>query len=300
MTLVISYVNSQFVMQVSDRKLTNVETGDTMSLNTNKMVLFCQRLAFGFTGIARIADGKGGLIATDKWLAKLLHSLPKDSSSHTAVYAIRDRAAEAIAATKATNRKHLKLAFCGTGWIRRPNDNDFSPFYCEISNFHDMYGQALDEPRREFTVGHRTLKPTQAFAFKETGVGLSHQQHHKLKRSLVRCHIHSPRSVLRILANFVQEIASTKSVVGKDMLAAMIPRGAAGLNAVVLYNGEMDAGFSPYAICEHALAKAKLLENRMQFLFLHESSLSPVQYAPTMVWPGRYLSDGFKVETNWS
>src|SRR5262245_26191705 len=98
MTLVISYVNSNFVVQVSDRKVTNLVTGDTMSENTNKMVLFCHRLAFGYTGIAQIADGKGGLIATDKWLAKMLHSLPKDSSSHAAVYAIRDKAAEAIAA----------------------------------------------------------------------------------------------------------------------------------------------------------------------------------------------------------
>src|SRR5438477_6806643 len=110
MTLILSYASPRFVVQVADRKLTNLETGDTMSLNTNKTVLYCHRMAFGFTGIAKIADGKGGLIATDMWLAKMLHSLPRDSSSHAAIYAIRDKATEAIAATKAPRRSHLRLA----------------------------------------------------------------------------------------------------------------------------------------------------------------------------------------------
>src|SRR5436309_2325827 len=113
----------------------------------------------------------------------MLHSLPRDSSSHTAIYAIRDKAAAAVAATKVSHRSHLRLAFCGVGWVSAKAENEFSPTICEISNFHTDYSwQTLDEPRNEFSVRRTTFEP-EIQSVISTGAELTHSQTWKLRRA---------------------------------------------------------------------------------------------------------------------
>jgi len=60
MTLVLSLATPDYVVQVSDRRLTD-PTGKTVNENSNKSVLLTNRMAFGYTGLARLA-GQSHLI----------------------------------------------------------------------------------------------------------------------------------------------------------------------------------------------------------------------------------------------
>jgi len=55
MTLVLSLITSSWAIQVSDRKLVRLDAEGKVTWKNeerNKAVLWCKRLAFGYTGIA--------------------------------------------------------------------------------------------------------------------------------------------------------------------------------------------------------------------------------------------------------
>ena len=73
MTLVLSCATSDFVFQVSDRRLTYVsgpKKGQTADDEANKAVIVGHRMAFGYTGIATI-----GAQSSDVWLAHVAAEL---------------------------------------------------------------------------------------------------------------------------------------------------------------------------------------------------------------------------------
>jgi hypothetical protein len=296
MTLVLSLATQHFVVQVSDRKVTHLDTGEAMSLNTNKMVLFCNRMAFGFTGPSAICDATGGLIPTDNWLAKSLHELPLNSSVSDAAHSIAKKATAAVAKTKVTKSKHRKLAFIGIGWGRRHGDDRFFPAVCRVSNFHDAYGQHRDEPREEFTVELMANRNAKSFGWIATGVPFDQAIKAKLTRQLRKCASHStgPMPAIELMVRTVRSVADDRPSVGRDVLTAMIPRGAAGINAVFLLNERTRSGVAPYYACEHALQHAMQPENLMKFRFYPDNSESSIEYGPIMVWPNRYLITGME------
>jgi len=69
MTLILSCLTERFVLQVSDRRLTNVVGGRAVPGEFNKAVGFTNKVTFAYTGLAEI-DGED----TDEWLANALAS----------------------------------------------------------------------------------------------------------------------------------------------------------------------------------------------------------------------------------
>src|SRR4051794_29674878 len=70
MTLVLSFLTPTHALQASDRKVVSIRRGEIVEEDEqrNKAVLFRDRWAFGFTGLAELGpDGR-----TDLWLADAL------------------------------------------------------------------------------------------------------------------------------------------------------------------------------------------------------------------------------------
>jgi hypothetical protein len=66
-TLVLSCIAPEYAVQVSDRCLTDLRTGIAVEQEANKAVVLSNRVAFAYTGLARI-EGK----PTDIWLRDAL------------------------------------------------------------------------------------------------------------------------------------------------------------------------------------------------------------------------------------
>ena len=65
MTLVLSMASRDFVIQVADRRVTTFKRGTVACYddNANKQTIYCNRMVFGYTGLAKI-----GATTTDVWL----------------------------------------------------------------------------------------------------------------------------------------------------------------------------------------------------------------------------------------
>jgi hypothetical protein len=73
MTLILSLATPEFVVQISDRRLTYRDGKGFIRVaddDANKLTVFRGQMAFGFTGLAHIGSQR-----TDTWLARALASL---------------------------------------------------------------------------------------------------------------------------------------------------------------------------------------------------------------------------------
>jgi hypothetical protein len=70
MTLVLSLLTPTYALQASDRRVVSIRRGKIVEDNDqrNKAVLFRDRWAFGFTGLAELGPDQ----RTDLWLAEAL------------------------------------------------------------------------------------------------------------------------------------------------------------------------------------------------------------------------------------
>jgi hypothetical protein len=90
MTLILSCITQDAIVQVSDRCLTNLATGEPVEQEANKAVFLSNRVALAYTGLAEI-EGK----PADIWLRDIL--VPHESVGH-GIQLILDEATRAFAA----------------------------------------------------------------------------------------------------------------------------------------------------------------------------------------------------------
>src|SRR5438105_4175654 len=91
-TLILSLATPELVIQVSDRMVIDSSSGQVSNSNANKLVLFGNRMAFGYSGLAQLEG-----LDTDKWLSRVLQSASIRSTSDAVTHVAR-RATEAVAA----------------------------------------------------------------------------------------------------------------------------------------------------------------------------------------------------------
>ena len=284
MTLVLSLATPGFVVQVSDRLVTYVATGQTKNANANKMVLFCNRVAFGYTGRAEI-DG----VATDAWMARVLGEGPSQDLA-AALQHLADRATTAVASliSRGANRAYCRLAFVGVGWTHRAGDAGFLPIVCRVSNFHREAASGLPQPLDRFSVRYSIYDPPRSppWGWLETGADLLAKEIAALHRIMKRCATRGvgPGAVIRLFADGIRTVARRNSTVGAHLMAAMIPRSAAGADSMLLTSG--DGSFGVF-IGSGAGGPPVSLRSReaVQFLYLPAHGRN-VQYGPTAVCPG--------------
>jgi hypothetical protein len=280
MTLILSLATPEFVVQVADRKLINQKTRQTKDTNTNKMVLFCNRATFGYTGLAQISD-----VSTDEWLWQTISEMKEESLSATLDH-VADRATEVFRGIRYP-AAWKKLAFVGVGWTRSDVDAPFYPIICRVSNFHDAQVAGLAEARPQFTVRFSVFRPPGSpWGWLETGASLTKAETVWLDRQLKRCaaKVTGPRPVVVLFAHLIRSVAARNTDVGKNLLAAVIAKGAAGLDTVFLSTFGGRAGFVMGKTGKDR-SEAMRPGRAMVFLDIPADRTDGVQYGPRVACP---------------
>jgi hypothetical protein len=70
-TYILSCITDDVVYQVSDRRFTSFEPPYDIVEDSNKAVLYENRMVFAYSGISHV-----GTVRTDEWLAKVLSARP--------------------------------------------------------------------------------------------------------------------------------------------------------------------------------------------------------------------------------
>jgi hypothetical protein len=231
MTLVLSLLTPTHALQASDRKVVSIRRGEIIEEDEqrNKAVLFKDRWAFGFTGLAELGpDGR-----TDLWLADALsradQSLPPgDHDPRVLFRAVADRATDEFSRREIRRlpselRRH---AFVGVCWGRFPDAAHPLPYLVLISNFHD---------RRSGEPAHAT----EVFDFfidrGEPGVSTVYWTGEVLDRgelravsAIERLDPRAPgfaQAAIRLMVEQIRNVASRRRTVGRGILTVDIPAG---------------------------------------------------------------------------
>lgn len=239
MTLVLSLVTKDFLVQVSDRRLTRGRS--IVSDRATKMVALCNYMALSYTGIAEIGGQR-----TDLWITETLSTL---RSPFPGAAALKLRSSASLAFHRLPHR--WPHAFVGVGWIKRRSRGCFEPFVMRVSNYHDSRGFQLRAPRRLFSANIRIHDTPHRIYYTWTG-------QKPPSSALVEFHRHLKRigarglgqpAVLRLLVWLARRTADHNPTVGRDLLATCLPIGAMsdgyGLPSYVIKGGpsESDACF---------------------------------------------------------
>lgn len=222
MTLILSFISKEVLIQVSDRSLFNLNTGKEESIETNKAVLYNQQICFGYTGISCI-DNK----PTDKWLADSLIS-KEIKPLPDILLQIADKATISFSKMNILNDKK-RHAFVGIGWVQLtpviPGE-DLQPIYISISNARDESGTWTDQVNKNFLVLYRFISPDEKYIFETDGQYLPIEFRNKIRQRIekaIKSYQNPSRAIEWIFVNAIQE-RSTKQSVGKNMTSVCIPR----------------------------------------------------------------------------
>lgn len=282
MTLILSLATPDFVVQVSDRKLTWPD-GSLAEDHSNKSVLFKNTMAFSYTGPSRIC-GK----PTDMWLSDVLCGCSPTQSLMDTWSQIKRQATADMARTPLSIEQKL-TAFVGVGYAQqRRDDAALFPVICRISNFFGQYDKRLDVPATEFSIAFRFHAPGSIpWSWLETGFEMTEAEIRPLHRMMNRCSrkLVGPVPVVRLFTNAIREVAGRSSRVGKDVLTIIIPRTAAAHGAAVV--SDLDAGGGMRA--GPAIPDADGCE--MYFEYIPEDANYGIHHGPILVWDGIAMSD---------
>jgi hypothetical protein len=220
MTLVLSCLTRDFVVQVSDRYITQPQTGELMEDARNKATLWCQILGFAYSGLAEI-DGQH----TDLWLVDTIRNC------HTIDDVLARIAAEATArfAKFGQTSAYPHHAFVGVGWGKWQGKGPPAPFHVTISNALNDEGRWLRRARREFAEVSARLTPGQdSMLCPEIGASLTARERFELQRNLKRSVARGvgPIEIVRLLARVMRSVAARNTTVGPSLLGMVIPRPA--------------------------------------------------------------------------
>jgi hypothetical protein len=231
MTLILSLLTPTHALQASDRKIVSIRRGEIVEENDqrNKAVLFRDRWAFGFTGLAELGPDE----RTDLWLADALsqadHSLPPgDHDPRVLFEAVAQRATTEfqrweIRRLPSELRRH---AFVGVCWARFPDVAHPLPYLVLISNFHDRVAGELERAKDAFDFFIARPDPGVSTVY-WTGERLGPRETRALK-AIERLDPHAPgfaAAALRLMVEQVRSVACHKRTVGRGVLTLDIPVG---------------------------------------------------------------------------
>lgn len=289
MTLILSLATPHYVVQVADRMLTNSYpdgTTRTVEDNANKVVLFCNQMAFGYTGLARVKSN----LKTDRWLEQELGTLSSRSMS---------RALEHIASRATETFKHIHVsnadkrhAFVGVGFASIPDNAPLRPWMVRISNYHDHAGLELCSAADRFQ-GALIPFEGRACAWAPNGCPMKDEERHGLTRRLnesVRKGV-GPGAMIQSLVEWIRKVSDRLHGrwVGKALLAIAIPKEGAEREDVVLATRDGWVGLLGKKTGE-AIRRGEwpptLTAAGPSSLFFPAGSNSGKQYSPRVVCPG--------------
>jgi hypothetical protein len=224
-TLILSCLTPEYVLQVSDRRLTMLD-GSVRDDDATKAVVFELQVAFGYTGLAELPRSQAARqrwprqganwVPTNEWLAEVLAIAGQEGDPITRL------AQETVASLRrATYRVRdpmvRRIAFIAVGWTQVPPDGDDQPVLFTLSN--------LDDPSqltsRLETLGRRVSAVHSSLAHEST-------LRDSLERGIAKCvrHRTGPAAAGRLLVEAIRDVAARDKTVGRGLLVNCVPLNA--------------------------------------------------------------------------
>jgi hypothetical protein len=233
MTLVLSLLTSNYVVQVSDRRLTNPDTGETLEDDVNKAVVFCGRVAFSYTGLARIESK-----ATEIWLAEQIVSC---ASPALAFEALRNSGTRAWS----LQRRLWRHEFMAAGWGRSAAGAALEPFLATVSNHDKATGTS-----RTFRGPFIDVLGSEPFRLASIGQLVPERIKRRTQRTVgeVVRRNSSPYVAAHALSYAIWEVAAVNDTVGENLMVCIVPRAAAEQGTAEMIIPIRATGLDPDAV----------------------------------------------------
>ncbi len=225
MTLIAVCVTDDFIIQVSDRRnvwLTGPDAGKRANENANKVVVYCNHMAFAHSGLAQI-DGPE---PTPHWLLESLRDLTHPSVMEV-LNEVKRKANRAFRNINLPKRKK-RHAFVLAGWTDRKGGQGLIPFVATVSNALTSDWKWEEEADEKFKVDPRPIgnaSNPQVFWFGQPfGEEPKKQALREIKAKAKQGE--GPGSLTQTLHLVFRRIADEHSTVGKNLMVMSFPRRA--------------------------------------------------------------------------
>ncbi len=220
MTLILTCLTYEHIVQVADRRLT-LPAGTLYDDDTNKAVFYCGRVAIAYTGLAQM-EGK----PTAEWIGSCMKDAAKAES---AMNRVAERAESHL---RQTSEPDKRLAVVATGWATLRGAQPLRSFICVASNFMtDSWEWELSAHER-MVVRTIFLDESSSHLVFPAGQNLTRREAVHLNRLVRRAVAHGApaRALVRLLGDMVQSVADGKDDhakrVGKGMIVHLLSRKA--------------------------------------------------------------------------
>jgi hypothetical protein len=238
MTLILNALTPDYVVQVSDRRLTRPD-GTIFEDDRNKAVLLLNHTVFGYTGTAALVPAPNSRLAahpvqyrppgfpnfvyTDDWLTDVLAVASGSGQRLDQVLdAVRSQASAAI---RRSNLPNPRLQIMGIGATRfAAPPADVTSVSWSIRNYDPASGNLLGGGGESFAASGQTLDQSARFVIIPSD-RLPDQVAVRTQRTLDKALQRGAgaRAVARLLAATVRAVAAGRPGVGKNLLGIAIP-----------------------------------------------------------------------------
>lgn len=241
MTLILTCLTKDFVVQASDRRLTATIDNrvEVIEDQSNKALVYSNHFAFAYTGLAKLPD-----ISAIDWAAQ---QLSEKANLGDAVLHLGNRASDLMNSDPIRNyysrfpARVKRLAFVGAGFAQREinGKQHLVPLRIVVSNFFRSKDEAwVALPYRIFSVFYNWFPERQRFKLFVAGIHLSKERMDGLNNRIKWClrHKEGPEMIGRLLSGEIQEVADESDFVGKNIMCTFVPR-ALGTGTRVHWGG---------------------------------------------------------------
>lgn len=277
MTLVLTCLTPEYVVQVSDKRVT-LSDGAIVDDLRNKGTMYCAQMGFGYTGLAEL-EGR----STDKWLAD---HLARGRTLEEALQIVVTDLTNLFAAIR-LDTYIKRQAFVGAGFCRITAESHLRACQLTISNFLSSDGKWRDRASPAFRVeGIVRSEDRPSTVCRPVGAAVPEPILKRLNRDVETCVTRgtSPLEVMRLLGETVRRVAGFTSTVGKALLMFYIPREAVERNPVLFVTPIASSGF-------------KKMDAAM-FLHVPEDANDPYWDLPNFVCQGMLAIGTFQQDSN--
>ena len=230
MTMILTCLAKNFIVQASDRRLTR-RKGKTIEVtdeHSNKALVYSNHFAFAYTGLAELDDRYPSAI---DWAAQQLSEKEnlKDAVIHLGCQAAKLMNSDRIRNMYSGAPESIKgLAFVGAGFatvVHEDGRKSRWPLRIVVSNFFKD-GTWLPQPLSEFVMHFHRLPENCDFELFVAGQSLPGNRKTRLTNLLARCFQGkvSPETIGRLLTREIQATAAQNTRVGKNIMCTFVPR----------------------------------------------------------------------------
>ena len=227
MTMILTCLTNDFIVQASDRRLTSRRGKKIVPKedNRNKALIYKNHYVFAYTGLADLGVNNTPI----DWAAKVLSEA---ANLDVGLPLLKDRASGLMNSHYISRFpvRQRRLAFIGAGFAHHEEDGKLvrRPVYLIISNFMGSNGDWLEQPDQKFSIFSIPLTQESNFKLFLAGQLLEKDAEKEIK-TLIRCFQKRqgrirPETVGRFLTRAIQKTAAINKGVGKNIICTFVPR----------------------------------------------------------------------------